>query len=318
MAGPQSLTLRLVPPRTGLPLTGLPLTGLPRIAGLEPCSLIDFPGHLAAVLFLRGCNLNCGYCHNRALIELDDTLEGEVSPYGQAAGGEPGLSPHRGASGAHPDCRLDSSPPEPPRPAGLRPAELASFLHERRNFLDGIVVTGGEPTLSPGLPELLRQIRAHGYKVKLDTNGSRPELLAELLAEGLVDFVALDIKAPLADPELYAEVCGLPAARGPALVAAIGRSLALLRDGAAKTGEHQFECRTTCCPELGPAELELIGQELAGVPSWAWQVWRDPAATSSRTRPTAQPQLPLAAANLTRLHPGAAERFGINKILLRG
>ena len=85
-------------------------------------------------------------------------------------------------------------------------AEFLSFLKKRTGLLDGVCISGGEPTLSPGLKELMRQIKTLGYAVKLDTNGSRPQVLKELVAEGLVDYVAMDIKN---GPTRYAQTCGL-------------------------------------------------------------------------------------------------------------
>lgn len=75
--------------------------------------------------------------------------------------------------------------------------QVFDFLHQRRNLLEGVVITGGEPCLQEDLARFCRRVKGMGFKVKLDTNGSRPEVLAELLAEGLVDFIAMDIKAPL-------------------------------------------------------------------------------------------------------------------------
>ena len=95
---------------------------------------------------------------------------------------------------------LGSAEPE------MTDGELLAFLEKRRGLLDGVCVTGGEPTLSAGLPGLLRQIRALGYPVKLDTNGSRPEVLKALVREGLVQYVAMDIKN---SPERYGRTVGL-------------------------------------------------------------------------------------------------------------
>ena len=84
--------------------------------------------------------------------------------------------------------------------------ELLTFLRKRKGLLDGVCITGGEPTLKPGLVELLRQIKALGYPVKLDTNGYRPDMLRKLAEEGLVDYVAMDIKN---GPEQYAQTVGV-------------------------------------------------------------------------------------------------------------
>jgi pyruvate formate lyase activating enzyme len=87
---------------------------------------------------------------------------------------------------------------------GTMERRLASF----RQWLGGICITGGEPTLDPELPDMIHQLKRHGWAVKLDTNGSRPEVLASLLGEGQLDMVAMDVKAPLV-PEKYTRAAGL-------------------------------------------------------------------------------------------------------------
>lgn len=81
-----------------------------------------------------------------------------------------------------------------------------AFLERRQGLLDGVCVSGGEPTLYPGLQQLLKAIKSLGYAVKLDTNGSRPEILREVVRKGLVDYVAMDVKN---SPARYAETVGL-------------------------------------------------------------------------------------------------------------
>lgn len=90
-------------------------------------------------------------------------------------------------------------------PALMDEAALLSFLAGRKGILDGVCITGGEPTLHPGLAQLLRAIRELGYQIKLDTNGYRPDVLTHLITEGLVDYVAMDIKN---SPSLYAATTG--------------------------------------------------------------------------------------------------------------
>ena len=85
-------------------------------------------------------------------------------------------------------------------------AELLAFLRKRQGLLDGVCISGGEPTLCPELEELLRKIKALGFAVKLDTNGSRPQVLKDLIEKGLVDYVAMDVKN---SPQRYAETVGL-------------------------------------------------------------------------------------------------------------
>ena len=88
----------------------------------------------------------------------------------------------------------------------MTPEELLAFLRKRRGLLDGVCVSGGEPTLCPGLEDLLTSIKALGFAVKLDTNGSRPQILKDLVEKGLVDYVAMDVKN---SPQRYAETVGL-------------------------------------------------------------------------------------------------------------
>ncbi|HPN66827.1 MAG TPA: anaerobic ribonucleoside-triphosphate reductase activating protein [Candidatus Omnitrophota bacterium] len=119
-------------------------------------------------------------------------------------------------------------------------AEILDFLRKRRALLDGVVFCGGEPTFQEDLPEAILRIRALGYAVKLDTNGSSPDMLAEILP--YLDYVAMDIKAPFG-PD-YPRVCGIEADDYE-----IRRSILLIRASGA-----DYEFRTTCHPLLMPAE----------------------------------------------------------------
>ena len=132
-------------------------------------------------------------------------------------------------------------------------AELEAFLKKRAGLLDGVAVTGGEPTLRPELPELLRLIRRYGYEVKLDTNGTRPDVLASLIDEGLIDYVAMDLKN---SREKYPATVGCEAVD----MEAIERSVGMLREGRV---EHEF--RTTVVSGLHTdADMEDIGRWLRG------------------------------------------------------
>lgn len=111
--------------------------------------------------------------------------------------------------------------------------ELLAFLKKRQGLLDGVCVSGGEPTLAAQLPQLLEQIRALGFLVKLDTNGSRPRVLKDLIDRGLVDYVAMDIKNA---PDAYASTCGLEQLD----IAAIEESIRILLEG-----RVEYELRTT-------------------------------------------------------------------------
>ena len=127
-------------------------------------------------------------------------------------------------------------------PPVMDDGELLTFLKKRQGMLDGVCITGGEPLLNPALPELLRKIKALGYPVKLDTNGCFSERLRGLVKEGLVDYVAMDIKN---SPSRYAETCGLP---DMDLSPVLG-SIELL-----KSGTVDYEFRTTVVDELHDAD----------------------------------------------------------------
>ena len=121
-------------------------------------------------------------------------------------------------------------------------AGLLAFLRKRQGILEGVCITGGEPTLHPELPALLRAVRELGYAVKLDTNGYRPEILEAVLSQGLVDYVAMDLKN---GPEDYAETVGLAQVE----LAKIRQSIRLLMDSPV-----DFELRTTVANPLHSGE----------------------------------------------------------------
>jgi len=135
------------------------------IGGYQKVSLIDFPGVVSAIVFLRGCNFMCSYCHNPELIFADGETVSEE--------------------------------------------DFFSMLAENRHMLDGVCVSGGEPCLQSELPEFLSKLKKLGLKVKLDTNGSVPEMLSRVLREKLVDYVAMDIKSSW---ENYSRVARLTSA----------------------------------------------------------------------------------------------------------
>lgn len=138
-------------------------------------------------------------------------------------------------------------------------AAILADIKRRAAFLDGVAVSGGEPTLLPGLPALAREIRALGLPVKLDTNGSRPEVLEALLNEGLVEHVAMDVKAPL-DAESYERLTGVRADVGK-----IRASMELIKSRA-----PSYEFRTTYVPALHRREdLLALREALRGEP---WRV----------------------------------------------
>ena len=143
-------------------------------------------------------------------------------------------------------------------------AGLLDFLRRRQGLLDGVAVTGGEPLLRPELPDLLRAIKALGYAVKLDTNGTHPAALRSLVGEGLVDYVAMDIKN---SPEKYAATVGLP-----------GFDLNPIQESAAflLSGGVDYEFRTTAVAEFhDDASFEGIARWLSGARRYYIQCFTD-------------------------------------------
>ena len=130
--------------------------------------------------------------------------------------------------------------------------EFFAFLKRRQGTLEGVVISGGEPTLHDDLPRFLADIKALGYKTKLDTNGSRPEMLEKLLTQKLVDFVAMDLKAPF---EKYSLITGVDTN-----AAVIKQSMNLLQ----KSGVA-YEFRTTYDKEvLNDADIAVLTNMVEG------------------------------------------------------
>ena len=147
----------------------------------------------------------------------------------------------------------------------LEEADVLSFLRKRAGLLDAVVVSGGEPTLQPeALEDFLAAVRALGaYRLKLDTNGSHPDVVARLLERGLVDYVAMDYKAPF---DRYPEIAG---AEGQEPL--VRRTLALLRDSGLP-----FELRTTVVPQLGLDDLTRMLRDVGPLPRYVLQLYRVP------------------------------------------
>lgn len=192
-----------------------------KIKGIQKLTLLDYPGRLAATVFLGGCNLRCPFCHNASLV---------------VRGGGDEISED----------------------------ELFEFLKSRAGKLSGVCVTGGEPTLNPSLPSFINKIRALGYSVKLDTNGTNPDMLEQLIRDGLIDYVAMDIKS---SPERYAAVSGVPGLD----ISAVERSVRLLLDG-----NVEYEFRTTVVRELHTFDdIDAIGRWIRGARAYFLQPFKD-------------------------------------------
>ena len=136
----------------------------------------------------------------------------------------------------------------------MQEEELLTFLKKRQGILEGVCITGGEPTLYAGLENLLRKIKELGYAVKLDTNGSKPQVLRQLVEAGLVDYVAMDVKN---SPDRYAQTVGVPGLK----LANVEESLRFLIGGGAA-----YELRTTLVRQLhDAASIEEMGRWLSNL-----------------------------------------------------
>ena len=142
--------------------------------------------------------------------------------------------------------------------------EILTFLRKRSRILEGVCITGGEPTLQSGLKEFIMAVKDMGLEVKLDTNGYRPDVLAELCSERLVDYVAMDIKS---SRENYAKACGLVHLD----LDKIEESVELL-----KAGDTAYEFRTTVVKGLHEKEdFPAIGKWLEGCSAYYLQAFKD-------------------------------------------
>ncbi|MDD3498276.1 MAG: anaerobic ribonucleoside-triphosphate reductase activating protein [Candidatus Moranbacteria bacterium] len=127
------------------------------IASFQKFTMVDYPGYVAATVFTVGCNFRCPFCHNPELV-----LGSQFSVH--SSGNE---------------------------------REFFRFLGTREGKLDGVCITGGEPTLQPDIIEFMIKIKSLGFLVKLDTNGTRPDIIKKALDMKVVDYIAMDIKNSL-------------------------------------------------------------------------------------------------------------------------
>lgn len=143
------------------------------------------------------------------------------------------------------------------------PDAVLRFLEKRVGFLDGVVISGGEPTLQPDLLPFVAKIREMGFAIKLDTNGSRPWVVRSMVEADLVQFVAMDVKAPLAR---YEEIAG-----GTFEVDAIQESIDFLL-----AGRVDYEFRTTFAPQLSKIDIVTIATRIRGAKRYVLQQYRPP------------------------------------------
>lgn len=197
------------------------------IGGLQKLSLQDYPDHVAAIIFTSGCNFRCHFCHNPQLVVPD--CDGAVNLKGHSSISEDGLF---------------------------------GFLRAHAGKLEAAVITGGEPTIHSDLPEFIKKIKNLGYLVKLDTNGTNPNMLEFLFKNKLLDYTAMDIKASL--PK-YKQVVGTAVS-----LSNLKKSIKMIMKS-----NIPYEFRTTVVPEFHQAEdISKMGEQIQGADKWYLQKFR--------------------------------------------
>ncbi len=190
------------------------------IAGLQKTSLVDYPGKICSTVFLAGCNFRCSYCHNPSLV-LPELIKKETVP--------------------------------------MHPEELIKILKERKKYIDGVCITGGEPLLNADIFKLCEEIKKIGLLVKVDTNGSFPKRIKQLIEFDLADFIAMDIKGP---KEKYSEIT-----KTNINIKDIEESVELL-----KQGKVDYEFRTTVIKSLlNKEDIIKIGDWIKGAKAYYLQ-----------------------------------------------
>lgn len=189
------------------------------IYDMMPVSVADYPGIVAATVFVSGCNFKCPYCHNSSIINT--AVEGLIDE-----------------------------------------KDITGYLVKRKGLIDGVCVTGGEPTLWPGLAEFIEKVKGMGLKIKLDTNGARPVVIKKLLAQNSVDYIAMDIKSPLKKYGLFVnDENDIPR---------IKESADIIMGSGIK-----YEFRTTVHQKiLDMDDFEEIGRWLSGAPRYVIQGYK--------------------------------------------
>jgi len=198
-----------------------------KIGGIQKLSLIDYPGKLACTIFLMGCNFRCPFCYNPELV-LPEKIQKHIS---------------------------------------ISEKDFFNFLRERKGMIEGVVLGGGEPTVFEKLVSFTKKIKKEGFLVKLDTNGSNPEMLEALVRQKLVDYIAMDVKAP---KEKYSTIVGWKDASFNYLLEKIEKSIEILKEN-----QIDYEFRTTVVPSLLEKEDILkIAQWIAGAKRYVLQTFQ--------------------------------------------
>ncbi|HQA76541.1 MAG TPA: anaerobic ribonucleoside-triphosphate reductase activating protein [Salinivirgaceae bacterium] len=197
-----------------------------RIGGFTKQSLIDWEGRVAAVVFTKGCNFRCGFCHNPELVYPELIKKTEDIPE----------------------------------------QTIFDYLSTRKNWLDGVVITGGEPTLQRDLKDFIEKIKKMGFAIKLDTNGSLPTVLRELLQTNLLDYVAMDIKTVF-ETEAYQNICDI---KDQNLLTKVKESVEILKESGIN-----YQLRTTVVPKFHTQEIIRELQEQFSYCNYKLQEYRE-------------------------------------------
>ncbi len=198
-----------------------------KIAGIQKTTLVDYPGRVSCTVFVAGCNFRCPFCHNPSLVLPESVEKSEF----------------------------------------LSEKEIFNFLEKRKDCLEGVCITGGEPTISPGIVDFCRRVKEKGYLVKIDSNGTNPEILSELIRDNLLDYAAVDIKSP---KKKYASLSGLEEGLIEQVLLKIEETINLL-----KNSGIQYEFRTTVVPSfLDKEDILEISRWIAPADKYVLQNFR--------------------------------------------
>ncbi len=188
--------------------------------GFQKLTVLDFPEHVSCIVFTKGCNFRCPFCHNAALVKGN----GEES---------------------------------------YTEEEILSYLNKRKNILDGVVISGGEPLMHKDIKDFCVKVKALGYDIKLDTNGSYPDKIIELVSEGLVDYVAMDVKNSFEKYELTSGA--------KVNLEDIKKSISFLLEG-----RVSYEFRTTVVSQFHtPQDIVEISKNIVGAKKYFLQNFLD-------------------------------------------
>jgi len=218
------------------------------IGGLDKFSLIDYPEHLAAIIFTQGCNFRCHFCYNPMLVvplstKENDKLQNNASHELVRENGHSQIPEFHQENGD----------------ALVLEDDLFIFLKSRIGKLDAVVISGGEPTLHHDLPEFIEKIRLMNFKVKLDSNGTNPEMLKTLIDKNLLDYIAMDIKGPRKRYDII--VAAQPDLKK------IEESIKIIKES-----ELPYEFRTTIVPGLHTKkDISGMGEMIRGADKWYLQ-----------------------------------------------